>query len=243
MRRAFAAALALVSGAAAAIPPDLKISTDDLNEAGEQFIELQANKASRAGPNAADPRVPFQFLAEYSYGITDFWQFALKLPFARDDGVRGLGATAEIRYLGAHDRGKGGYWGLDVSLGRGRERAGDEYGTGLDLVPVAGYRSGRWHLAGNVAVGLPHTGSDRRASFSAAAKAGYSIGGKSEAGLEYFLDAGPFRSWHPRHERAEYLLVAWDKVVGNELNVAIGRGLTDASDRRVAKIVYSFPLK
>jgi hypothetical protein len=242
--KAIAAALALaLSGAALAVPPDLKVSSDDLNEAGEQFFEVQANMASRAGPNAADPRTPFQFLGEYSYGITDHWQFALKLPFARDDGIRGLGATGEIRYLGPHDREQGGYWGLDVSLGRTRVRAEDEYSTALALSPVVGYRAGRWHLAGNFGLGLPHTGSDRRAGFGAAAKAGYRVGGKSEVGLEYFLDAGPFRHWNPRQDRTEYLLLAWDKVVGNELNLAIGRGLTDASERWIAKVVYSFPLQ
>lgn len=240
--RLLAASLAFFSGAAVAVPPDLKVSTDDLNEAGEQFIEFQANKASRPGPNAADPRVPFQVLAEYSYGITDHWQVAVKLPFARLDGLYSLGATAEVRYLPAHDPDAGGYWGIDFALGRGRELPGESYSTGADFVPVFGYRTARWHFAANTAFGFPASGDDRRGAFSAALKAAYRVSGKSEAGLEYYLDAGPLRAWHPRHERNEYLFAVWDKVAGNELNVGLGRGLTDASERWIAKLVYSFPI-
>lgn len=240
--RLLAASLAFFSGAAVAVPPDLKVSTDDLNEAGEQFIEFQANKASRPGPNAADPRVPFQLLAEYSYGITDHWQFSFQLPFARDDGTRSLGWTAEIRYLPAHDRDGGGYRGMDFEAGRGRELPGEPYSSGVNVRPVLGYRLPRWHFAANAAFAFPASGEDRRGAFSAALKAAYRVSGKSEAGLEYYLDAGPLRAWHPRHERNEYLFAVWDKVAGNELNVGLGRGLTDASERWIAKLVYSFPI-
>jgi hypothetical protein len=231
--RRLAASLLFFAGTASAVSPDLKVSSDDLNEAGEQFVEVQANKGRGW---------PFQLLGEYSYGVTDHLQLAVKFPFAREGHLRSLGTTAEVRYLGPHDRDAGPYWGLDLSLGRGRERAGQLFTTGVDVMPVLGYRTGPWHLVGNAAIGLPSSGPDRRASFSAAFKAAYAVGGKSEAGVEYFLDAGPLRSWHPRHERAEYLFLAWDKVVGNELNVALGRGLTDASERWILKVVYSFPV-
>ncbi len=225
-----------------AVSPDLKVSTDDLNEAGESFIEFQANKASRPGPNAADPRVPFQFLGEYSYGISDHWQFSLQLPFAREGGVRSLGWTAEIRYLPEHDRDAGGYWGFDFEAGRGRERPDQSHSSGVNLRPVLGYRTPRWHFAANTAFGFPATGDDRRGTFSAALKAAYRVSARSEAGLEYYLDAGPPRAWPPRPERNEHLFGVWDKVAGNELNLGLGRGLTDASERWIAKLVYSFPI-
>jgi hypothetical protein len=242
MRATAAAALLAFAGTAAALPPDLKVSTDDLNEAGEHFIEIQANKASRAGPDAEDTRVPFQFLAEYSYGITDHWQVALKLPFAREAGIRSLGATAELRYLGAHDRAAGAYWGMNVSAARGRDQVDEPHDSSVELQPVLGYRIAGWHLAANPTLAKPVSGEDRRTTFFLQAKAGRAVGGH-ELGLEYFLDAGPFRDWTPRRERKEYLFLVWDKVVGNELNFGIGRGLTDASERWILKVIYSFPLK
>ena len=222
MRRALAAALALATSGAWAVSPDLKVSTDDLNEAGEQFLELQANKASGW---------PLQAVAEYSYGITDQWQVAAMLPFAGDDRVRTLGATLELRYVPAHDRERGGYWGLDFSAGRARERVDEAFASEFELTPVFGYRTAAWHFAGNLSAGFPASGEERSANYSGAAKAAYRLDRRSEVGLEYFVD-----------ERKEYLLLAWDKVVGNELNVAIGRGLTGASERWVLKLVYSFPL-
>ena len=225
-----------------AISPDLKVSTDDLNEAGEHFIEFQANKASRPGPGAPDARVPLQVLAEYSYGITDHWQVAAKVPFAREHGFRSLGGSIELRYLGVHDRESGGYWGLDLAAGRARELPGETASSALEVQPVLGYRAWGWHFAANVALGFPSSGEDRRGTFSSKLKAARRIGGH-ELGLEHFLEAGPVRNWLPRQERSEYLFVVWDKVVGNELNLGLGRGLTDASERWILKAVYSFQLK
>ena len=239
--KALAALLLVVPLSAAALSPDLKVSTDDLNEAGEHFIEFQANKASRPGPGAPDARVPLQLLAEYSYGITDHWQVAAKLPFARERGLRSLGASVELRYLGAHDRESGGYWGLDLAAGRGRELPGEAASSGLEVQPVLGYRAWGWHFAANLALGFPSSGEDRRATFASKLKAGRRIGGH-ELGVEHFLEAGPARNWLPRQERSEYLFVVWDKVVGNELNLGLGRGLTDASERWILKAVYSFQL-
>lgn len=222
--RAFVLALLFGAGACHAVSPDLKVSSDDLNEAGEQFLEVQANKGRGW---------PLQLLGEYSFGLTDHWQVAGKLPFARDGGLRSLGGALELRYLGPHDREKGGYWGVDVSAARERERAADPYASSLEIQPVLGYRTAGWHLALNVPVGFPTSGPDRSATLGLAAKAGRRLGG-NELGLEYFSSPG--------ERRANYLFVAWDKVYGNELNVALGRGLTDAAERWVVKIVYSFPL-
>jgi hypothetical protein len=216
--------LLLCAGVAHAVSPDLKVSTDDLNEAGEQFIEVQANKGRGW---------PLQLLGEYSYGITDHWQIAAKLPFAREEGLRSLGGVVEVRYLGPHDREAGGYWGVDVSAGRERERRDDPYASSVTLQPVLGYRTAGWHFALNAPFGFPTSGPDRSATLGLQAKAGRRLGGQ-ELGLEYFRDPGT--------PRAEYLFLAWDKVRGNELNLALGRGLTDAAERWVVKIVYSFPI-
>jgi hypothetical protein len=156
--------------------------------------------------------------------------------------VHALGATLEVRYVPAHDADRGAYWGLNFAAGRGRERFGDAFTSGAEVAPVLGWRTPSWHLAANAAIGFPASGEDRRATFFGALKAAYRLRGKSELGLEYFIDAGPFANWHARHERNEYLLLAWDKVAGKDLSLALGRGLTDASQRWVARVVYSVPL-
>jgi hypothetical protein len=221
--RTVAAALALVAAAASATSPDLKVSSDDLNEAGEHFLEFQA-------------QAPRQFLAEYSYGITDHWQIAFKLP--ADRGLRSLGSSVEVRYLGAHDREKGPYWGVDLAAGRARERRDEPWSSSVELQPVVGWRAGGWHFAVNPSLAFPTRGEDRRATFALQSKVARAFGGH-ELGLEHFLETGPLRERLPRSQQTEYLFLAWDKVGGNELNVALGRGLTDASARWIVKVVYS----
>jgi hypothetical protein len=222
--RSLAAALAVFAGSAAAVPADLKVSTDDLHEPGEQGIALQANKA-RAWP--------LQLLGEYSLGLSERWQFGLKLPLAREEGLHTLGADVELRYLAPHDREAGGYWGLDLSAGRQRERPGAPYESSVELQPVLGTRAGAWHLALNLPVAFPSSGADRRATLGLQAKASRRISGQ-ELGAEYFRNPGD--------PRTEYLFLAWDKVYGKDVNVAVGRGLTGASERWVLKIAWDVPI-
>lgn len=219
--RALAAGLAFCASAATAVPPDLKVSTDDLNEAGSHSLELQANKGRGW---------PLQLLGEYAYGIAEHWQLAVKLPFAREDGLRSLGGGLEARYLAAHDRDAGGYWGLDVSASRQRDRRSHPYVSSVELQPVLGYRAAGWHLALNLPLGIPSSGPDRRATLGVQAKAGRRIAGQ-EVAVEYFKDGGD--------PRPEYLFLAWDNAAGLPLHLALGRGLTVASERRVLKLFYS----
>jgi hypothetical protein len=222
--RILAAALALYAGSAAAVPADFKVSTDDLHEPGEQGVELQANKARGW---------PLQILVEYSLGLSERWQVGLKVPFAREEGLRTLGADVELRYLAPHDREAGRYWGIDLSAGRQRERAGERYVSSVELQPVLGTRAGGWHLALNLPITFPSTGPDRRATLGLQAKASRQVAGR-DLGAEYFRAPGD--------PRTEYLFLAWDKISGKGLNVAVGRGLTGTSERWVLKIACEVPI-
>ena len=55
------------------------------------------------------------------------------------------------------------------------------------------------------------------------------------------MDAGPLRSRLPSYLQSRVLYLAWDGKIGkSDINVGVGRGFTDASDRWVLKAVYEF---
>lgn len=231
--RAIVAAGLLLPLAVAAVPSDLKVSVDDLPEHGEHWLEFHSNKTSGK----------FRLMPEYTVGIAPNWQASLKLPLAFERSrSRSNGLDAEARYVAPHDENAGPYWGVDFSLGYFTP-AGGPRNWEAAFVPVFGYHLERWHFAANLGASLPLAGSEKKLNFAPAAKIAYRALEKQHVGLEYFLYAGPLSKWRPREEREEYAFLAWDGVLGKlELNAGIGRGLSDASDRWLFKLIVALKL-
>jgi len=69
----------------------------------------------------------------------------------------------------------------------------------------------------------------------------YRAFGKNYFGVEYYLEAGPIQRWLPSNQRSQVVYLAWDGKIGKlDINVGIGRGFTDASDRWVLKTIFEF---
>lgn len=235
-------ALALAAAPAAlGAPNEIKVFTDELAGYGENTLETHVNKASRAGPTAVNRLAPLQVMPEYSYGLWRNWEFSVQLPAASSrDSARLEGARAELQYVAPHDDSKGFYWGVNFELAR-IARIGEATFWNVELIPILGYRIGRWHLVANPGVDRPISGASKTWNLSPAGKVAYLVSGKNYLGLEYFVEAGPLRHALPRSEQSRVLYFAWDGKIGkSDINVGIGRGFTDASDRWVFKMVYEF---
>ena len=224
-----------------AAPEEIKVFTDELAGYGESTLETHANKASRAGPATANRRVPLQIMPEYSYGLWRNWEFSLQLPAAfGQDSAHLQGYRAELQYVAPHDPDGGFYWGMNLEVAR-ISRLGEPSFWNVEVMPILGYRSERWHLAANPGIEKAISGAAQVATFQPAAKAAYRLPDESYVGLEYYVEAGPLRHRLPRDAQSRVLYFAWDGKIGkSDINIGLGRGLTTASDRWVLKMVYEF---
>ena len=180
-------------------------------------------------------------MPEYSYGFWRNWEFSLQLPVAsQQDQVRTNGYRAELQYVAPHDEDEGFYWGMNLEFAN-LARNGEVRIWNLELMPILGLRVDRWHVAVNPGVNRALSGAQRRTNFEPAAKTAYRAFGSNYFGLEYYLDAGPIQHLLPNSQRSQVLYFAWDGKIGkSDVNVGIGRGFTDISDRWVIKAVYEF---
>lgn len=226
---------------ASCAPNEIKVFTDELANYRQHNLEIHVNKASSAGPKAEDRATPLQVMPEYSYGIWRNWELSLQLPAAiSQDASRLEGYRAELQYVAPHEEDDGFYWGVNLELAR-VERSGEASFWSVELIPILGYRLDRWHLVANLGLDKAISGSSRETSFQPAAKVAYRAFRKNWFGLEYYVDAGPLRNPLPHSEQSHVLYVAWDGRIGkSEMNLGIGRGLTDSSDRWVLKIICEF---
>jgi hypothetical protein len=239
--KAIAIATLWVCGLAHAAPNEIKVFTDELANLGEQTLETHVNKASSPGPNVENRANPLRIMPEYSYGVRQNWEFSLQLPLAfTTDQARLEGYRAELQYIAPHDDEEGFYWGMNFEVAR-IERMGEQSFWNAEVIPIFGYRWERWHFVANPGFDKPLSGSSRSSNFGPALKAAYRVFEKNYFGLEYYQDLGPLKNNLPKEEQSRVLYIAWDGKIGkSDINVGLGRGLTDSSDRWVLKMIYEF---
>ena len=233
-------ALALSVGAQAA-PNEIKVFTDELAPYEEHTLETHVNKASSAGSRADNQRTPLQVMPEYSYGVWRNWELSFQLPLAfTSDTSKPEGYRAELQYVAPHDEERGFYWGVNLEVAR-IDRLGEQPYWNAELIPILGYRVDRWHLVANPGIDKALSGANGTTKFQPAAKLAYRSFAKNYFGVEYYVDAGPLRHRSPGSDQERMLYFAWDGKIGkSDINVGVGHGLTDVSDRWVIKAIYEF---
>lgn len=212
----------LAAAGADAAPNEIKVFTDELARYRSHTLETHVNQADSG---------PLRVMPEYSYGLWHDWELSLQLPFAfTSDSATAEGYRAELQYIAPHDDDRGWYWGINFEIARFARRGEPEF-SNLEVIPIVGWRSGRWHWVANPGFERPISGAERSATATPAAKAAYRAFGRNDFGLEYYRD----------NENSRTLFVAWDgKLAGSDINLGVGRGAGSGSDRWVMKAIYEF---
>ncbi len=235
-----AAALALAAAGAQA-DADMRVLTDEVTERGDVGIDLQLLAARGARAGDISPSA-LRGLFEISYGIADDWETSVQVPVSRVRGNAYLGgANLEAQYVVPHER-EGFYAGIRIELGYAG--APDEERTWqTEWRPILGYRWGRWHGVANIGLTVPITGEDKRVGLQPTFKLTREISGRSAAGFEYLIEAGPLAHPLPHGEQRQILLAVldtrWKKI---DFTFGLGKGLNAVSDRFTAKLMAEFEL-
>lgn len=231
----------------AAAPEEIQVYTDDVNEPGEFGLEMHLNYVAD-GPRtpafagALAPRHLLQITPEFSYGFAKNWDAGLYLlsAMAADGNVYGNGAKLRIKYI-APSAGSF-FWGLNMEIGRTSRRV-TESNTNIELRPIIGWRGGPWLVSFNPILGVALSGDvSRELSIAPAFKVARSVGEGVQVGFEHYADLGGVNhiSAFNRQEHTFYGVVDIQKKTF-DLNIGIGRGVTSAAEKWVAKMIIGIP--
>jgi hypothetical protein len=247
--------LLLAAPAARAVLPDeIQVYTDDINAPGELGLELHVNTTPSGRrtpdfPNEVTPHHGLRVTPEISYGFTRTLEGGLYLPVTRDAEGRVLFGGPKVRLkwlpLRAPEDGAGWFAGLNGEyawLNRNFETATRSF----ELRPIIGWRNPDWLVSVNPVLDWALNGPDRRGrpDFSPALKASRTVASGIALGLEYYADLGPIGRPLPHAEQSHtvYAALEWDRGPV-PIHFAIGRGLTDATDKWTIKAIFEFTLK
>jgi hypothetical protein len=249
----------LVLGALAVLPlgprpacavDEIQLYNAEIADVGQFTIQHHFNYAfsGRKEPDFPGGLIPHHALnatPEFAWGITEWFELGLYIPWAIDAEGRFLSNGVKLRTLFATPNAdkKSFFYGLNFEYDYTTPRF-SQTRFAMEIRPIIGWRNPQWEFIVNPIVDLGF-GSRGDIDFVPAARLARKINEELSLGVEYYTDLGRPGSFFPFEQQAHQLFAVIDFKVGVvDVDFGIGYGLTEGSDRWVAKTIltYAFPV-
>jgi len=179
---------------------------------------------------------------EFAYGLTEWWEIGLYLPFAVQDR-QFLSDAFKLRtlFVSPQAEQRNFFYGVNFEFSYTTPRFSQSR-YGLEIRPIIGVRNADYEFIVNPIVDVSF-GRYGEVDFAPAARLARKLDKDLFVGLEYYADFGEFGHFGKVSEQQHTLFAVTDFKVG-EVDVGVGYGLTPASDRLVIKTIlgYAFPV-
>ncbi|HTP95575.1 MAG TPA: hypothetical protein VMK05_06970 [Burkholderiales bacterium] len=243
--------LALAFDVSAILPEEIQVYDDDVNAPRELSLELHANYAVQGLKTPAFPgQLPshhvLQMTPEFSLGLAPNWDAGLYLlsTLAPGGSFDVNGAKLRVKYIAPHAEAQALFWGINGEIGNTSRRV-NETNWNYELRPIVGWRGDKWLVAFNPVLGGALSDKvSREPALLPMFKVAREVAQGYSVGFEHYADVGPIHHRDPLSEQSHLLYGVVDVARGAlDLNLGIGRGLNDSSERWVIKAIIGFPLK
>ena len=240
---------ALVSGGAARATDEIQVYNAAIADVGQFTIQQHLNFV---GIGQKDPPFPGGFPSngglngtpEFAYGVTDWWELGLYLPFSVQN-QQFLSDAFKLRtlFVSPNADKRNLFYGINFELSYEMPKFAQTR-WGLEIRPIIGMRKTDYEFIVNpiVDVGFGRYG---EADFAPALRVARRLKDDVFVGLEYYADFGKIGDFGPLAQQQHTLFAVTDFKVGDvDVDFGVGYGLTAASDRLVVKTIlgYAFPV-
>ncbi len=196
-------------------------------------------------PGGLVPNHALNATPEFAWGVTEWFELGLYIPWAVDAEDRFLSNAAKLRTLFVTPNAdkKDFFYGLNFEY---------DYTTppfsqtrfAMEMRPIIGWRNPQWEFIVNPIVDFGF-GRFGDIDFVPAARLARTFSKDLGFALEYYTDLGRPGSFLPFEEQSHQLFAVVDFKVGDvDVDFGLGYGLTPGSDRFMAKTIlsYAFPV-
>lgn len=175
---------------------------------------------------------------ELAYGVTDWYELGLYVPFAVDGSGTFLPGGFKVRqlFVSPHAEDRKVFYGINFELSY-QAPAFSQSAVGLEIRPIFGVRDLGWEFIVNPIVdfGFAPTGA---VTFAPAARLARQVSGDTWFGVEYYSNYSPIGAIPSADQQQHVLFGVVDfKLLGLDVNLGMGFGLTNASDSLVTKMI------
>jgi hypothetical protein len=238
----------LASPQAARATDEIQVYNAAIAEVGQFTIQQHLNYVANGQkeppfPGGIPSHNSLNGTPEFAYGVTDWWELGLYLPFSVQN-QQFLSDAFKLRtlFVSPHAADRNFFYGVNFEFSYEMPRF-SQTRFGLEIRPIVGVRNSAYEFIVNpiVDVGFGRYG---EVDFAPAARVARKVGDDLFVGLEYYADFGEIGKFRNLPDQSHTLFAVTDFKVGDfGVNFGVGYGLTPASDRLVVKTIigYAFP--
>lgn len=181
---------------------------------------------------------------EFAYGVNEWLELGLYLPFAVQDRQL-LSDAFKLRalFVAPNAEQRNFFYGVNFEISHSTPKF-SQTKYGLEIRPIIGVRDANWEFIVNPIVDIG-IGAAGQADFAPAFRVARKLDQDLFVGLEYYADLGQIGHFNALHEQQHTLFAVTDFKLGEiDVNFGVGYGLTPVSDRFVVKTIvgYAFPV-
>jgi hypothetical protein len=243
------AVLWVVMGQPAKAVDEIQVYNAGIAAVGQFTIQQHLNYI---GVGLKDPPFPGGLVShhsingtpEFAYGVTDWWEVGLYLPFAIQDR-QFLSDSFKLRtlFVSPNAAERNFFYGVNFEFSNTTPKF-SQTRFGMEIRPIMGVRNADYEFIVNPIVDIGF-GKNGEAHFTPAARVARKLGPDLFVGLEYYADFGQIGNFAKLADEQHTLFAVTDFKLGDfGVNLGVGYGLTPASDRFVIKTIvgYAFPV-
>jgi hypothetical protein len=242
-------ALWLATGHPAEATDEIQVYNAAIAEVGQFTIQQHLNYVplgvkEPAFPGGLISNHSINGTPEFAYGLTDWWEVGLYLPFAIKDQIFYSNAfKLRTLFVSPHADQRDFFYGINFEFSN-ETHPFAQTPYALEIRPIIGGRNSDYEFIINpiVDIGFGKFGEQH---FAPAARFARKLDQDLFVGLEYYSDFGQIGHFSTFANQEHTLFAVTDFKLGViDVNFGVGYGLTPASDRWVVKTIlgYAFPV-
>jgi hypothetical protein len=243
------AAFSVLLGAPAKATDEIQVYNAAIAAVGQFTIQQHLNYTANG---LKDPPFPGGLVSnhalngtpEFAYGVTDWWELGLYLPFAvQDQQFLSNGFKLRTLFVSPNADQRNFFYGINFEFSNTMPKFAQTR-FALEIRPIIGIRNADYEFIVNPIVDAGF-GKFGQLDFAPAVRVARKLAQDTYIGLEYYADFGEIGNFPKLADQQHTLFAVTDFKLGvMDVNFGVGYGLTPSSDRFVIKTIlgYAFPV-
>ncbi|MDP8991330.1 MAG: hypothetical protein M3N41_14765 [Acidobacteriota bacterium] len=193
-------------------------------------------------PGGVESKHALVGVAEWAYGVTDWFEQGLYLPlysFSQNDGATFNGFKIRELFVRPHADERKFFYGVNFEFSVNRAQWDPRRYTS-EVRPIVGWHLHPIDIIVNPIMDTSYAGGFKSLDFAPAVRVAYHFLPKWAGSIEEYADYGPFRQIYSAHEQWQQVWAVLNHE-GKFVNIetGIGFGMTSATDRMTLKLMLS----
>jgi hypothetical protein len=242
-------AIVMVTTAATAIAQTDEIQVYDaaIAEVGKFNLMVHNNftpdgRKTPAFPGGVESNGALVGVAEFAYGVTDWFEQGLYLPlysFSKNDGATFNGFKLRWLFVKPHAAEQKFFYGANFEFSVNQRQWDPRHFTS-EVRPIVGWHLHPVDIIVNPIVDTAFAGGLKSLDFAPSERVAYNFSAKWAGAIEEYADYGPLRRIYSASEQMHQIWAVIDHT-GKFVNIeaGVGFGLTSASDKVTLKLMVS----